>query len=231
MFYRNQFRVLLDWFDFIHRCSFHSHWSCWATITRSWRYTWFWLSWSYARRFVVLGIQLSGNQSVILALDLHIHSIPFRSMIIGHSMLTLFLCLFQTPYHHSVVINLGSNHPLTLFHHFITTQIGLASMFQSFVWSMIRMKIRNLWEIKDPNWTNRVWFNVQNRNVLYLTILLFNNDWMKTIKWMNWIVLDSLIKSLYAELLSVSESLEIFPAFSLDIYVCWIIRSYGYPWV
>ena len=28
MFNRNQFRVLLDWFDFIHRCFFHSRWSC-----------------------------------------------------------------------------------------------------------------------------------------------------------------------------------------------------------
>ena len=27
-FDRNQFRVLFDWFDFIHRCSFHSCWFC-----------------------------------------------------------------------------------------------------------------------------------------------------------------------------------------------------------
>ena len=27
-FDRNQFRVLFDWFDFIHRCFFHSCWSC-----------------------------------------------------------------------------------------------------------------------------------------------------------------------------------------------------------
>ena len=26
-FNRNQFRVLIDWFDFIHRCFFHSRWS------------------------------------------------------------------------------------------------------------------------------------------------------------------------------------------------------------
>ena len=69
-----------------------------------------------------------------------------------------------------------SNHPLTRFHHFITTQIGLASMFQSFVASMLRMKIRNLWEIEDRNWYNRVRFNVQNRNVLYLIILKIVNQ-------------------------------------------------------
>ena len=139
-FDRNQFRVLFDWFDFIHRCSFHSRWSC------------------------------SLKQSVIPSLDLHIHSIPLRSMIIEYSMLTLFVCS-KTPYHHSLVIDLGSNHRLTLFHHFITTQIGLARMFQSFVWAMLRMKIRKLWESVDPNWYNRVWFNVQNRNVVYLIIL------------------------------------------------------------
>ena len=54
---------------------------------------------------------------------------------------------------------------------FTTTQIGLASMFQSTVVSMLRMKIRYLWEWNGPNWVNRVWFNVQNRNVSYLIIL------------------------------------------------------------
>ena len=38
------------------------------------------------------------------------------------------------------------------------------------------MKIRNLWEIEDRNWYNRVWFNVQNRNVLYLVILKIVNQ-------------------------------------------------------
>ena len=164
-FDRNQFRVLFDWFGFIHRCFFHSRWSC-------------------------------PNQAVIPSLDLHtsFHSTSFND----HWKFNAFsVCLFQTPYHHSLVIDLGSNHRLTLFHHFVTTQIGLASMFQSFVWSMLRMQIRNLWEIEDPNWTNRVWFNVQNRNVLYLIILQIGDDWMNTIKWMNWIVLDSLIKLLY----------------------------------
>ena len=42
------------------------------------------------------------------------------------------------------LIDLGSYHRLTRIHHFITTQIGLASMFQSFVWSILRMKIGNL---------------------------------------------------------------------------------------
>ena len=128
LFDRNQFWVLIDWFDFIHRCFFHSRWSCQnqprSRRCRSW-------SWSYARRFVVLGIQLSGNRSVISSLDMHtsFHSIPLRSMIIEYSMLTLFVCS-KTSHHHSLVIDLGSNHPLTRFHHFITTQIGLASMFQ-----------------------------------------------------------------------------------------------------
>ena len=160
MFDGNQLRVLFDWFDIIHRCFFHSRWSLrnpkylwflfWFLF---WFWFWFWL--------------------VIPALDLHIHSIPFHSTSFNDYWIfnAYSVCLFQTPYHHSLVIDLGSNHRLTLFHHFITTQIGLVSMFQSFVWSMLRMKIRNLWEIEDPNWYNRVWFNVQNRNVLYLIIL------------------------------------------------------------
>ena len=45
-----------------------------------------------------------------------LHSIPLRSMIIVYSMLTLYI-LFQTPNLHSLVIDLGSNHRLTLFHH------------------------------------------------------------------------------------------------------------------
>ena len=135
---RNQFRVLFDWFDFIHRCFFHSRWSCFLNqkYFRHWIYT--------------------------------VHSIPLHSMIIGYSMLTLFV---QNPAPSFLVIDLGSNHPSTRFHHFITTQTGLASMIQSFVLSILRMKIRDLWEIKDLNWVNRVWFNVQNRNVLYLIIL------------------------------------------------------------
>ena len=70
---------------------------------------------------------------LIPSLDLHIpfHSTSFNDHWIINAYL---LCLFQTPYHHSLVIDLGSNHRLTLFHHFIITQIGLASMFQSFVW-------------------------------------------------------------------------------------------------
>ena len=76
MFDRNQFRVLLDRFDFIHRCYFHSRW--YSREPRS-RRLWFW-SWLYARiarRILVLGIQLSGNQSVIPSLDLHF--IPFHT--------------------------------------------------------------------------------------------------------------------------------------------------------
>ena len=142
-FDRNQFRVLFDWFDFLYRCSFHSRWSC-------------------------------PNQAVIPALDLHIHSISFHFVQWSLNIQCL-LCFFVCSKLLTIIpwslVDLGSNHRLTLFHHFITTQIGLASMFQSFVWSMLRMKIRNLWEIEDINWENRVWFNVQNRIVLYLVIL------------------------------------------------------------
>ena len=157
VFDRNQFLVLFDWFDTIHRCCFHSRWSCLTP------------------------------QGEIPSLDLYtsFHSTPLHSMIIAYSMLTFSLCLFvcsKIPHHHSLVIDLGSNHRLTLFHHLNTTQFGLASMFQSFVWSMLRMKIRNLWEMEEPNGDNRVWFNVQNRNVLYLIILWIGNDWIETIK-------------------------------------------------
>ena len=129
--------------------------------------------------------------------SLDLYFIPFYAMIIGYSMLTLFVCSKPHIFILGSLIDLGSNHPLTLFHHFITTHIGLARMFQSFMLSILRMRKWNLWEIEDLNWVNRVWFNVQNRNVLFLIILSIGNDWMKSIKWMNWIVVDSLIKSLY----------------------------------
>ena len=80
---------LFDWFDFIHRCFFHSRWSCQIRL-------------------------------VIPSLDLHIHSfIPFHSTSFNdHWIFNAYsVCLFQTPYHHSLVIDLGSNHRLTLFHH------------------------------------------------------------------------------------------------------------------
>ena len=137
------------------------------------------------------------SKSVSNSINGSTHSIPLRSMIIEYSMLTLFVCSKTRTTILWSLIDLGSNHPLTRFHHFITTQIGIASMFQSFVWSMLRSIIRNLWEVEDLNWYNRVWFNVQIRNVLYLIILSIGNDWMETIKWMNWIVLDSLKKTLY----------------------------------
>ena len=35
-FDRNQFRVLFDWFDFIHRCFFHSRWSCQNQAVNLW---------------------------------------------------------------------------------------------------------------------------------------------------------------------------------------------------
>ena len=121
MFDRKQFRVLFDWFDFIHRCSFHSRWSC------------------------------PLNRSVIPSLGLHTSflSTSFNDHWIFNA---YSVCLFQTPYHHSLVIDLGFNHPLTRFHHFITTQIGLASMFQSFMVSILWMNIEYLWEVEDPNW-------------------------------------------------------------------------------
>ena len=102
-------------------------------------------------------------------------SIPLHSMIIEYSMLTLFVCLFQTPYHHSLVIDLGSNHRLTRFHHFITTLIGLAGMFQSFAWSMLRMRNAKCGEMKGLNWNSRAWFDMRNRNVVFCK---FNRFWI-----------------------------------------------------
>ena len=116
-FYRNQYRVLFDWFDFIHRCSFHSRWSC-------------------------------QNQTVIPVLNLHnwFVSIPFKQSIHynHHSIqysLSYLPSLFKTPYQHSFVIHLSSNHHLTL--SINTNHIGLASMFHSIVWSILRMKGNN----------------------------------------------------------------------------------------
>ena len=167
LFNRNQFRVLIVWCDFIHRCFVHSRWSCQNQPTSRSRKT---NSCGNTTTLHQMVIVLENDVTSIPSLDLHtsFHSTSFNDhwIFIAYS-----VCLFQTPYHHSLVIDLGSNHPLTRFHHLITTQIDLASMFQSFVWSMLRMIIRNIWEIKDRNWENRVWFNDQNRNVLFLIIL------------------------------------------------------------
>ena len=67
VFYQNQFRVLFDWFDFIHRCSFHSRWSC--------------------QNHAVIAA-LDPHTSF--------HSTQLHSMIIAYSMLTfsLSVCLF-----------------------------------------------------------------------------------------------------------------------------------------
>ena len=128
-FDQNQFRVLFDWFDFIHRCFFHSRWSC------------------------------SSQEIMIPALSLHT-SIPFH-FVQWSLNIQCFVCSKPRTIILCPLIDLGSNHRLTRLHHFITTQIGLASMFQSFVVSILRMTIRNLWEIDYPNWYNRVWFNFQ----------------------------------------------------------------------
>ena len=86
-FNRNQYRVLFDWFDFIHRCFFHSRLAC---PDQYWFQYW------------------------IYIIDLF----PFNSMNIACSIfLSFFLSLFQTPYHLSLVIDLGSSNPLTLFHY------------------------------------------------------------------------------------------------------------------
>ena len=131
MFNRNQFRVLFDWFDFIHRCCFHSRWSC-------------------------------QTQGVIPSLDLHtsFHSTQLHSMIIAYSMLTfsLFVCLFVPnllPPFSGHWFRIQSS--IDSFPSFTTTQIGLASMFQSFVWSMLRMK-KGIYE-KWKNQTETIEFD------------------------------------------------------------------------
>ena len=77
-------------------------------------------------------------------------------MSIENSMLTLFLCS-KTPYHHSLVIDLGSNHPLTRFHYLITTHIGFDCIFQSFVVSMLKVK-KGINE-KSPDRTETIEFD------------------------------------------------------------------------
>ena len=122
---------------------------------------------------LILSAESSSNSSI--GSTHSFHSIPLRSVIIEYSMLTLFVCLFQTPYHHSLVIDLGSNHRLTRFHHFITTLIGLAGMFQSFAWSMLRMRNAQCGEMKGLNWNSRAWFDMRNRNIV---LCKFNRFWM-----------------------------------------------------
>ena len=86
------FEYCVDWFDFIHRCSFHSRWSC---RNQAAYHVW----WS-----VLLSIMgpTRHNPSITIQWSLNIQCL---------------LCLFQNPYHHSLVIDLGSNHHLTRFHH------------------------------------------------------------------------------------------------------------------
>ena len=107
-----------------------------------------------------------------------LHLLPFQSFqwsLNIQCLLCFSVCLFQTPHHHSLVIDLGSNHRLTRFHHFITTLVGLASMFQSFVWSMLRMRNAKCGEMKGLNWNSRAWFDMRNRNVVFCK---FNRFWI-----------------------------------------------------
>ena len=124
MFEENRYRVILDWFHFIHRCFAPSRWS-------------------------------RQNQAVIPALDLHtsfnsaqlssaqLGSVQLRTMIIVCSIHTLLLT--QTPSPHSLLIDIRSNHRLTSFI-IIITQSGLASMFQSFGWSMLKSDFEGIVE-------------------------------------------------------------------------------------
>ena len=64
LFNRNQFRVMIDWFEFIHRCFFHSRWSCQnqAVIPSMGLYTFPFhsIQWSlYVQIFVVCSIFLT----------------------------------------------------------------------------------------------------------------------------------------------------------------------------
>ena len=118
-----------------------------------------------------------------------------------------FLCLFQIPHHHSLVIDLGSNHPLTLFLRFITTLIGLASMFQSFMWSMLRMWIAKCGEMKGLNWNSRAWFDMRNRNVVFCK---FNRFWIIKLRLsiertgLRWTVINCLLQTLiYSEIVFI----------------------------
>ena len=73
----------------------------------------------------------------------------------------------KTPYHHSLVVDLGSNHRLTRFHHFITTLVGLASIFQSSVWSCKEWK-KGIYE-KWRSQTERIEFDSMFRIEMYYT--------------------------------------------------------------
>ena len=99
-------------------------------------------------------IGLSLFSFLIIPLDYHYSSNAF-----------LFLSLFQTPYHYSLF-----NHWFSIQSSIVSfpshqIQIVLGSMFRLFVVSVLRMKIWNCWEMEETNEQNRVYFNVQNRNV------------------------------------------------------------------
>ena len=88
------------------------------------------------------------------------------------------VCLFQTPYHHSLVIDLGSNHPLTRFHYLITTHIGFDCIFQSFVVSMLKVK-KGINE-KSPDRTETIEFDSMFKIEMCYTWSFFR---LVTIEW------------------------------------------------
>ena len=142
-FDRNQFRVLFDWFDFIHRCFFHSRWSC------------------------------PLNQAVIPSLDLHIHSIPFHFIQWSLDIQCL-LCLFQTPYHHSLVVHWfriqSSIDSFPAFHHnpdWFSLHVPILCVIDVKNENMEFMRNRR----SKLNQSSLMQCSELNRNVLYLIIL------------------------------------------------------------
>ena len=93
-FNRNLFRVLFDWFDFIHRCFFHSRWSCplWAQTKR--RYT---TGWQRNQVLSQTPLIVRWIINVFLLID-------FETIYLYGRSISQMECFFAFSYHNHIVI-------------------------------------------------------------------------------------------------------------------------------
>ena len=102
-------KYCVDWFDFIHRCFFHSSWSC-----------------SYHNGYSCATKASTVNYHMVIIESMFLYLISiyfyffifilFHSMIIVYSLcFSLLVSLFHTPYSHSLVISIVSKYRFALF--------------------------------------------------------------------------------------------------------------------
>ena len=103
------FEYCVDWFDFIHRCFFHSSWSCsyhngYSCVTK-------------ASTVIYHMVIIESMLLYLISIYFYFFNfIPFHSMIIVYSLcFSLLVSLFHTPYRHSLVISIVSKYRFALF--------------------------------------------------------------------------------------------------------------------